>query len=106
MLVDDRYDWKYWQLPDESIGGRRFIWSGGRMLGGGSAINGQVYIRGTRADFDAWERLGATGWNFDSLFPYFLRSETWAGAPNQNHGRQGPLKLGRASCRESVCQYG
>lgn len=93
MLVDDRYDWKYWQLPDPSINGRRFIWSGGRMLGGGSSINGQVYIRGTRADFDAWERLGATGWNFDSVFPYFLRSESWAGAPNQSHGSQGPLSV-------------
>jgi len=104
MLVDDRYDWKYWQLPDESIGGRRFIWSGGRMLGGGSAINGQVYIRGTRADFDAWERLGATGWNFDSLFPYFLRSETWAGAPNQNHGRQGPLTVSPMRDPHPLCE--
>jgi choline dehydrogenase len=93
MLVDERYDWNYWQLPDPSIGGRRFIWSGGRMLGGGSAINGQVYIRGTRADFDAWERLGATGWNFESLFPYFLRSESWSGAPSQNHGSQGPMSV-------------
>ncbi|QNO28382.1 GMC family oxidoreductase N-terminal domain-containing protein [Sphingopyxis sp. OPL5] len=93
MLVDDRYDWKYWQLPDPSINGRRFIWSGGRMLGGGSSINGQVYIRGTRADFDAWERLGATGWNFDGVFPYFLRSESWSGAPNQSHGSQGPLSV-------------
>lgn len=104
MLVNDRYDWQYRQLPDESINGRRFIWSGGRMLGGGSSINGQVYIRGTRADFDAWERLGATGWNFDSLFPYFLRSETWSGAPSQNHGSQGPLSVSPMRDPHPLCE--
>lgn len=104
MLVDDRYDWKYWQLPDPSIGGRRFIWSGGRMLGGGSAINGQVYIRGTRADFDAWERLGATGWNFESLFPYFLRSESWSGSPSQNHGSQGPMSVSPMRDPHPLCE--
>lgn len=93
MLLDAKYDWKYEQLPDPSINGRRFIWSAGRMLGGGSAINGQVYIRGTRADYDAWERLGATGWGFDDVMPYFLRSETWHGAPSQNHGSHGPLSV-------------
>ena len=71
MLVDDRFDWQYEQRPDASINGRRFVWSAGRMLGGGSSINGQVYIRGTRADFDGWEALGATGWNFDAVMPYF-----------------------------------
>ncbi len=93
MLVNDKFDWQYEQLPDASINGRRFIWSAGKMLGGGSAINGQVYIRGTREDFTKWEKLGATGWGFDGVFPYFLKSETWHGKPNQNHGSHGPLSV-------------
>lgn len=93
MLVNDKFDWQYEQLPDDSINGRRFVWSAGKMLGGGSSINGQVYIRGTRADFDKWEALGATGWGFESVMPYFLRSEHWQGDPNQSHGSHGPLSV-------------
>ncbi|MEQ9661074.1 MAG: GMC family oxidoreductase N-terminal domain-containing protein [Parasphingopyxis sp.] len=93
MLVDDKYDWQYQQLPDASINGRRFIWSAGKMLGGGSSINGQVYIRGTRADYDSWEALGAKGWSFADVFPYFLKSEDWRGPSNQSHGSHGPLTV-------------
>ncbi|HEX7872316.1 MAG TPA: GMC family oxidoreductase N-terminal domain-containing protein [Sphingobium sp.] len=93
MLVNDRYDWQYQQLPDPSIDGRRFIWSAGRMLGGGSAINGQVYIRGSRGDFARWEELGATGWGFDDVMPYFERSETWHGTPARWRGTHGPLSV-------------
>lgn len=104
MLAKDKYDWMYIQKPDESINGRHFLWSGGKMLGGSSSINGQVYIRGTRADFDAWERLGATGWNFDSVFPYFLRSETWCGTPSQNHGSHGPLSVAPMRDAHPLCE--
>lgn len=93
IVTDPKVDWNYEQRPDASINGRSWIWSGGRVLGGGSSINGQVFIRGTRDDYDRWERMGATGWGFDAVFPYFLRSEDWRGAPSQAHGRQGPLTV-------------
>lgn len=93
MLLNEAYDWQYEQLADESIEGRRFIWSAGKMLGGGSSINGQVYIRGTRADFDKWAEAGAAGWSFQDVMPYFLRSESWHGPENQNHGKFGPLSV-------------
>src|SRR3546814_18567891 len=80
------YDWRYCQEPDPSINGRRFLWSAGKLLGGGSSINGQVYIRGTRRDFDRWEAAGAHGWSFDAVRPSFLKSE----------------EIGRASCGEKV----
>jgi choline dehydrogenase len=63
------------------------------MLGGGSSLNAQVYIRGVRADFDEWASLGATGWSFNDVFPYFLRSEHWHGQPSQAHGSSGPLSV-------------
>lgn len=82
-------DWKYEQLPDASIGGRHYLWSGGKLLGGSSSINGQVLIRGTRQDFEHWRRAGATGWGFDDVLPYFLRSEQWRGAPSQGRAHSG-----------------
>lgn len=91
MLTDPRYDWCYLQEPDASIGGRRFLWSAGKMLGGSSAINGLVYIRGTRADHQRWVDAGCAGWSFDECLPYFLRSEGFSGQPNQYHGNHGPL---------------
>ena len=90
LIGNKRYDWTYAQSPDPTIEGRKFAWSGGKGLGGGSAINGMVYVRGTRRDYDRWEELGAKGWGFADVFPYFLRSEGWAGEPNQAHGSNGP----------------
>ena len=93
MLMRDKYDWSYEAEPDPTLDGRSWIWSAGRMLGGGSSLNAQVYIRGTVGDFDEWEELGATGWGFRDVFPYFLRSETWVGEPGQAHGSSGPLTV-------------
>ncbi len=93
MLQKPHYDWAYQQEPDPTLAGRSWVWSAGRMLGGSSSINGQVYIRGVRQDFDEWAALGATGWGFQDIFPYFLRSEHWVGAPSQAHGSTGPLTV-------------
>lgn len=93
MLMREQYDWSYPQDPDPTMGGRSWVWSAGRMLGGGSSLNAQVYIRGTRNDFDDWAQMGATGWSFQDVFPYFLRSEHWHGAPSQAHGANGPLSV-------------
>ena len=87
------FDWRYEQEPDASIGGRRFLWSAGKLLGGSSSINGQVYIRGTKADFDHWAQAGAQGWSFEEVLPYFLRSESWSGAPHEGRGTHGPLSV-------------
>jgi len=87
------FDWRYPQLPDSSINGRRFVWSAGKLLGGGSSINGQVYIRGTARDFDRWAEAGARGWDYASVRPYFLKSEDWTGEPHPDHGQGGPLTV-------------
>ncbi len=90
-------DWMLMTEPDPSLNGRQYMWSAGRMLGGGSSINGMIYIRGDRSDYDQWEReLGCTGWSWNDVFPYFLKSENWQGEPNQTHGRNGPLGVSEA----------
>jgi choline dehydrogenase len=92
MLGRPQHDWMYMTEPDPSLNGRQVMWMAGRMLGGGSAINGMMYIRGSRADYDSWEAgLGCTGWGWDSVQDYFKRSEGFHGAPSQSHSTDGPL---------------
>ena len=93
LIGHKTFDWQYEQEPDPSIGGRHYVWSAGKLLGGGSSINGQVFIRGTRNDFARWEAAGATGWGFSDVLPYFLRAEQWHGKTAQNRGAHGPLSV-------------
>lgn len=93
LIGNRKFDWLYPQDPDPTINQRTFAWSAGKALGGGSSINGMVYVRGTRRDYDRWEELGATGWGFRDVFPYFLKSESWAGDVDQAHGSRGPLSV-------------
>jgi len=92
MLGKPESDWLYATEADPSLLGRQGIWSAGRMLGGGSAINGMVYIRGSRADYDEWaERLGCTGWGWHDVQRYFMKSEDFAGRAGPTHSKGGPL---------------
>ncbi|HEX5806334.1 MAG TPA: GMC family oxidoreductase N-terminal domain-containing protein, partial [Macromonas sp.] len=94
LMGRDRYDWRYEAEPDPTLNHRKIGWPAGRMLGGGSAINGQVYIRGTRADFNRWVEQGCTGWGFDDVLPYFKKSERYEGPnPPASHGLNGPMTV-------------
>jgi choline dehydrogenase len=95
-------DWNYPVEPDPSLGGRELVWAGGRMLGGSSSINGMVYIRGQRQDYDRWVEAGATGWSWDDMLPYFMKSEHFTGKPSQFHGSCGPMKVGYANARHPL----
>lgn len=96
MLGKPATDWVYATEPDPSLLGRQGIWSAGKMLGGGSAINGMVYIRGSRSDYDDWaDRLGCTGWGWDAVQPYFIKSEDYSGQPGPTHATGGPLGVSR-----------
>ncbi len=92
LLAKPATDWMYMTEPDPSLGGRPSMWFAGKMLGGGSAINGMVYVRGARSDYDSWERdLGCTGWGWDAVQAYFKKSEGFSGPPSQTHSTLGPL---------------
>lgn len=92
MLGKPKSDWMYMTEPDPSLNGRQVMWMAGKMLGGGSAINGMMYIRGSRRDYDSWEQdLGCEGWGWNTVQTYFKRSEGFAGAPSQSHSTTGPL---------------
>ena len=92
MLGKPNTDWMYMTEPDPSLNGRQVMWMAGKMLGGGSAINGMMYIRGSRRDYDSWEQeLGCEGWGWNTVQTFFKRSEGFAGTPGQSHSTNGPL---------------
>ncbi|HET7715070.1 MAG TPA: choline dehydrogenase [Bauldia sp.] len=86
-----RYNWGYVSEPEPNLGGRRINTPRGKVLGGSSAINGLVYIRGNPRDFDRWEEEGARGWAYRDVLPYFRRSETRAEGGDEYRGSSGPL---------------
>ncbi|MDA0224748.1 MAG: GMC family oxidoreductase N-terminal domain-containing protein [Proteobacteria bacterium] len=83
-------NWAYESEPEPTLGGRRIFTPRGKVLGGSSSINGLVYIRGQREDFDAW---GAPGWAFDDLLPYFIKSEDQGRGAIPMHGVGGPIAV-------------
>ncbi|EKG12247.1 Glucose-methanol-choline oxidoreductase [Macrophomina phaseolina MS6] len=98
-------DWRYPNGPERFASGRSQTLPAGKVLGGSSVINGQVYLRAEQAQIDDWERAGNTGWNWATLFPYYLKSEQFA-VPNERqtdagltytaefHGTNGPVNTG------------
>ena len=79
--------------PSEGTAGRSVPWPRGACLGGSSAINGLIFIRGQHQDFDDWQDMGATGWSYRDCLPYFRRLEGNAGGESQWRGALGPLKV-------------
>lgn len=90
-INDQRYSWQFPLVPQASTAGRPMVWPRGKVLGGSSAINGLLYIRGQRQDFDDWAALGATGWGYLDVLPHFRRSERYEGGENEFHGGTGEL---------------
>ena len=87
-------NWGFVSEPEPGLAGRRLDCPRGKVLGGSSSINGMVYVRGHGRDFDAWEALGAAGWNYGNCLPYFRRAETWQGGADAFRGGDGPLGTG------------
>ncbi len=93
-----RYDWGYHTEPEPHLGGRRLACPRGRVLGGSSSINGMVYVRGHACDYDHWAEMGADGWRFADVLPYFQRMENWQGGPPDAwRGHGGPLHVSRGA---------
>lgn len=96
-------DWCLMTEPDPSLGGRPAFWSAGRMLGGGSSVNGMIYIRGDRSDYDHWaDELGCTGWSWNEVLPWFRKSEGYTGDPDQTHSTMGPLGVSKPGLRHPL----
>ena len=86
-------NYAYETVPQPELNGRRGYQPRGRCLGGSSAINAMLYIRGQREDYDEWERLGCAGWSFNEVLPYFKRAEGNQRGASELHGAEGPLQV-------------
>ncbi len=94
------YDWGLKSEPEPHLGGRQLVTPRGRVIGGSSSINGMVYVRGHARDFDTWDGMGAQGWAYADVLPYFQRMEHWHGAADAGtdtayRGTNGPLHITR-----------
>lgn len=84
-------NWDYQTAPEPQLGGRSLWWPRGKVLGGSSSINAMCYVRGNARDYDEWAQLGATGWDWNAVLPYFLRSEGNTRGAGPLHAADGPL---------------
>ncbi len=99
-------DWQYKTEPDQGINGRSINWPRGRVLGGSSSINGLLYVRGQKQDYDQWRQMGNVGWGWDDVFPCFKRSESWEDGESDNRGGDGPLSVSKTRLnRTSIDRY-
>ena len=90
-IYDARFSWQFGIEPQSETGNRTVAWPRGRGLGGSSLINGLLYIRGQHRDFDDWAALGAAGWGYRDVLPFFKRSERYQGGATEYHGGSGEL---------------
>jgi choline dehydrogenase len=90
-MFNPKISWGYETEPVPEAGGRRIKWPRGKVLGGCSSINGLVYVRGQRQDFDHWRQLGNAGWSWDDVLPYFRKSQNQIRGASDHHGTEGPL---------------
>jgi choline dehydrogenase len=96
-----RYNWGFESEAEPHLGGRKLATPRGKVLGGSSSINGMVYVRGHACDFDTWADMGATGWSYADVLPYYKRMENWDdgghGGDPEWRGTGGPLHISRGS---------
>jgi choline dehydrogenase len=92
-LFKSGLDWDLLGEPEPALDGRRLYLPRGRMIGGSSSINAMIYLRGARADYDEWAESGCEGWSYDSVLPYFKRSEDNVRGASDWHGTGGPLTV-------------
>lgn len=95
LMETGEVDWGYSTVPQRHLNGRRIHSPRGKVLGGSSSVNGMVYVRGDRSDFDHWAQLGNRGWTFEDCLPYFRKSESFEAGDGPARGHGGPLRVTR-----------
>jgi len=92
-MPDPRFNWTYWTEPEPNLDGRRMPLPRGKVMGGSGSINGMFAMRGHPGDYDQWAQMGARGWSYADVLPYFRKLEdSWRGG-GTFHGRGGPVRV-------------
>lgn len=89
------FNYCFWSVPQAHMDGRRIFQPRGKVLGGSSSINGQVFLRGHALDYERWAKKGATGWSYADVLPYFRRMENYGGPASDYRGKDGPIAVRR-----------
>jgi len=95
-------DWRYEAEPDASRKGQADKWAAGKVLGGGSSVNGMIWVRGCRADYDSWAKDGCDGWAYDDVLPLFRRAETFEDGDSDVRGGAGPQHVARSKVKHRL----
>jgi choline dehydrogenase len=101
-FLKSSYDWDYHTDPVPGLDGRTLAVPRGKVVGGSTTINGMFYLRGGRADYDGWAADGATGWAYDDVLPYFIKSEDNERGASEFHGAAGPLGVSDTHCHHPL----
>jgi choline dehydrogenase len=104
-MHNPKTDWCYVTEPDAGIANRQLQWPRGKVLGGSSSINGLLYVRGQREDYDRWVELGNEGWSYAEVLPYFKKSEDQERGASEYHGVGGPLKVSDLRLRRPIADH-
>lgn len=96
--------WGFSTVPQRHMQDRVFWFTQGKVLGGGSTVNAQIYTRGHPSDYDGWAALGCTGWGYEDVLPYFRRAEDNDTFDNDLHGKGGPIGVSQPSAPLPVCE--
>ncbi|MPY83565.1 MAG: FAD-dependent oxidoreductase [Actinophytocola sp.] len=90
-----RFDWGFATVPQKHAAEREIPSTRGKVLGGSSSVNGMLFVRGNRADYDGWAAEGCDGWGYEDVLPSFKRMEDWEGGASELRGAGGPIKVTR-----------
>jgi choline dehydrogenase len=93
LVPNPNVNWGYETEPEPQLNGRRLSWPRGKVLGGSGSINGLVFLRGAASDYDGWEALGASGWSYKDVLPYFKRMEHNVRGADAYRGQGGPMTI-------------
>src|SRR6202043_2923175 len=102
IMMGGLYAWRYQTVPQRHLDNRALYSPRGKVLGGSSSINGMVYCRGTRSDYDSWAAAGNDGWSYDDVMPYFKRAETYEPGVDDYHGGDGPVRISRPGIKHPL----
>jgi len=95
-MHDSKYNWKYYSEPEPYLNNRRLFCPRGKMIGGSSAHNGMVFVRGNKNDYERWESFGLKSWSYEKVLPYFKKIENWSEGENQYRGSLGLLPVNQS----------
>jgi len=99
-----KVDWDYRTTPQPFLDNREMPWTRGKVLGGCSTVNGMLYLRGHRDNYDEWRDMGNPGWGYDDVLPLFKRSEAHEDGASDYHGANGPLRVTHQQGRSIVSE--